>query len=292
MRTGRVQSRAFFKLGQTNRDAFRRHRWISYYLDRPVVRGVDIRRVDHTRRSVIAFGDKFLNGCVIEPHHHRRGQLICGATGLIVLSTSGGTWVMPPQRGMWIPPGVIHQVRMVGDVFLLSLYIEPDAIEGMPNDCQVVTISPFLRSLMSEAIELPLEYNLTGRSGALMELVQHEMRQCPALPLSLHFPAEGRLSVLCRQFVERPNIHETVDSWADALGMSRRSFTRMFRRELGMSFIAWRQQACLMCAMPRLAAGQPVSTVAFELGYESPAAFTLMFRRAFGNPPLVYLGLR
>lgn len=257
-----------------------------------MVRGVDIRRVDHTPRPVIAFGDKFRNGCVIEPHQHRRGQLISGATGLIVLSTSGGTWVMPPQRGMWIPPGAIHQVRMVGDVFLLSLYIEPDAIEGMPSDCRVVGISSFLRSLINEAAELPLEYDLVGRSGALMELVQHEMRESPVLPLSLHFPAEGRLSELCRQFVEQPNIHETVDSWADALGMSRRSFTRLFRREIGTSFIAWRQQACLMCAMPRLAAGEPVATVAFELGYESPAAFTLMFRRAFGSPPLAYLGLR
>lgn len=199
---------------------------------------------------------------------------------------------MPPQRGMWIPPGTIHQVRTVGNVFLLSLYIEPDAIEGMPSDCRVVGITPFLRSLINEAAELPLEYDLTGRSGALMELVQHEMRESSVLPLSLHFPAKGRLSELCRQFVERPNIHEKIDAWAEALGTSRRSFTRLFRHETGLSFIAWRQQACLMCAMPRLAAGEPVAKVASELGYESPAAFALMFRRTFGSSPLDYLGLR
>ena len=44
--------------------------------------------------------------------------------------------------------------------------------------------------------------------------------------------------------------------------------------------------------MPRLAAGEPVTTVAIDLGYENPAAFTLMFKRAFGAPPLAYLGLR
>ena len=32
--------------------------------------------------------------------------------------------------------------------------------------------------------------------------------------------------------------------------MSRRAFTRLFRRETGMSFMAWRQQACLLCALP------------------------------------------
>jgi hypothetical protein len=36
----------------------------------------------------------------------------------------------------------------------------------------------------------------------------------------------------------------------------------------------------LLCALPRLAAGEPVTTVAIDLGYENPAAFTLTFRRA------------
>ena len=34
--------------------------------------------------------------------------------------------------------------------------------------------------------------------------------------------------------------------------------------------------------MPRLAAGEPVTAVALDLGYENPAAFTTMFKRAFG----------
>jgi AraC-like DNA-binding protein len=253
---------------------------------------IHIDNVDDTPRPVVAIGNDYLNGHRIAPHRHRRGQLISGATGLVVLSTAAGTWVMPPQRGMWIPPATEHHVRIVGAVSMQSLYLEPDAVAGMPSRCQVVGISPFMRSLMTEALRLPLEYELAGRSGAMMELIQHEMRQLPVLPLSLSFPAHGQLAALCRQFVEQPNIHETIDAWAKALGTSRRSFTRLFRRETGTSFVAWRQQACLLCAMPRLSAGEPVTTVALDLGYENPAAFTLMFRRAFGSPPLAYLGLR
>ncbi len=256
-----------------------------------MVQKVSIRRIDHVPRPVIAFSGFFPDGHSLKPHQHRRGQLVTGATGLIIVSTTEDTWVLPPQRGMWLPSMIIHQVQMVGDVMMQSLYVEPDAIESMPSDCQVVSVSPLLRSLMREAVDLPLEYDLTGRSGAVMELVQDEMHRSPILPLSLHFPAKGHVSALCRQFVERPNIHESVDTWADALDISRRSFTRLFRREVGTSFAAWRQQACLMCALPRLAAGKPVAVVAAELGYESPAAFTLMFRRTFGSPPLVYLGL-
>jgi AraC-like DNA-binding protein len=248
--------------------------------------------VDHVPRPVIAIGTHYPGGHFIEPHQHRRGQLISGASGLTVLATPEGTWVMPPQRGMWIPPATQHNVRMVGAVNMQSLYLEPDAVPGLPTYCQVVGISPFMRSLMTEALDLPLEYELDGRAGALMELIQIEMRHLRVQPLSLQYPTRGPLAERCRRFVQQPSIHETIDDWSKALGMSRRAFTRLFRGETGLTFAAWRQQACLLWAMPRLAAGEPVTTVAIDLGYENPAAFTLMFKRAFGSPPLTYMGIR
>jgi AraC-like DNA-binding protein len=251
-----------------------------------------IDRTGHIPRPIVVLGNNYPDGYLIEFHHHRRGQLISGASGVIILSTKEGTWVMPPQRGMWIPPEIEHRVQIVGDVTIHSLYIEPGAISGLPSHCQVVDISPFMRSLITEALSLPLEYDLDGRAGALMQLLHYEMQRLPVLPLSLRYPGGGPLAARCRKFVRYPNIHEKIDDWADALGMSRRSFTRFFRRETGLSFVAWRQQACLLCAMPRLAAGQSVTAVAMDLGYENPAAFTLMFRRAFGSSPLNYLDLR
>lgn len=35
-----------------------------------------------------------------------------------------------------------------------------------------------------------------------------------------------------------------------------------------------------------------MTSVAGELGYDNPAAFTTMFKRAFGAPPLAYLRVR
>jgi AraC-like DNA-binding protein len=74
--------------------------------------------------------------------------------------------------------------------------------------------------------------------------------------------------------------------------MSRRTFTRLFRKETGLTFSAWRQQACLFAAMPRLAADEAVTTVALDLGYDSPAAFTTMFKRLMGVPPSRYFSAR
>ena len=253
------------------------------------MRSIFLEAIDHAPRPVIAVGNDYRDGHAILPHRHRRGQLLTSMTGTLVVATPHGTWVMPPQRGMWIPPDTVHDVRAIVAVSLQSLYIEPGASVGMPACCQVVGISSFMRNLMSEALNLPVLYDLAGRAGALMSLIQHEMRQLPVLPLSLPLPRHPDLDERCRAFLRQPQAHDAIDRWCAGLGMSRRSFTRLFRKETGLSFVAWRQQACLVAALPRLAAGESVTSVAMALGYDNPAAFTTMFKRLLGVPPRSYL---
>ncbi|WP_018698436.1 AraC family transcriptional regulator [Amorphus coralli] len=239
-------------------------------------------------RPVVALGVDYPDGHLIEPHYHRRDQLLYGSTGAVLVATSEGAWMMPPQRGMWIPAGVVHEVRMLGDVRMRSLYLTPGAVADMVRGCEVVGISPLMRRLLAAAAEIPAEYDPDGRDGALMALILHEIRLAPPLPLSLPLPLDGPLAERCRAFLADPTPHDTIDYWSRALGCSRRTFTRRFRRETGLSFVAWRQQACLMAALPRLAAGVPVTTVALDLGYDNPAAFTAMFRRMLGVSPRTY----
>ena len=52
-----------------------------------------------------------------------------------------------------------------------------------------------------------------------------------------------------------------------------------------MTFGAWRQRRRLQAAIARLAAGDAVTTVALDLGYESPSAFITMFRRTLWETP-------
>jgi AraC-like DNA-binding protein len=253
-----------------------------------MVRNSLVEFFDDVARPVIALGNDYPDGHLIPPHRHRRCQLLYGASGAIQVATAHGTWIMPPQRGLWIPGGIEHEVLMLGEVKTRSLFFEPDAA-GMPERCQVIGISPLLRNLLAEAVDLPVEYEFDGRAGALMVLIQHEMRHMPVLPLSLPLPAHPALARRCREFLARPTPHDTIDAWSAATGMSRRAFTRLFRRETGLSFASWRQQACLVAALPRLINGEPVTSVALDLGYDNPAAFTAMFKRLLGASPRNYL---
>lgn len=239
-------------------------------------------------RPVIALGTDYPDGHVIAAHRHDRDQLLYGMTGVLMASTPQGAWMMPPQRSMLIPAGVIHEVRLFGDVKMRSLYLRPDRLGDTDNQCKVVGISSLMRHLLIEAVTVPPEYDMAGRDGALMALIEHEIKRLPVLPLSLPLPEQAGLRKKCRAFLASPTPHETIDDWCHHLGMSRRSFTRQFRKETGSSFVEWRQQACILAALPRLAAGEAVTTIAMDLGYDNPAAFSNMFKRILGASPRDY----
>lgn len=244
--------------------------------------------VEHIDRPIVAICNEYPPAFELDWHQHRRGQLLYAARGVVVVSTQHGAWVAPPERAIWTPGGVSHAVRMVGAVSTRSVLIEPESPGYLGEANKVIPVSPLLRNLLEAACDIPAEYDVAGRDGMVMSLLLAELARAPTMPLAVPFPQHGAIARKCRSFLEAPSAHDTIDQWSSDLGMGRRAFTRAFRRETGLSFGAWRQQACLLIALPRLAAGDAVTTIAFDLGYETPAAFTTMFKRLIGVAPSHY----
>lgn len=241
--------------------------------------------IEESKGAVLALATTYPGGHRVREHSHRRAQLLHPRSGVVLVTTAAGRWMVPPGHAMWIPPGVVHAVDMVGAVDMHSLYLLPDAVDELPAGLRVVALTELMRNLIAEAVALPPEPHPTGRAALIMGLVLAEIPDLATRPLAIPLPAEGRMAALCRAFIEAPSAHATIDDWAKALGMSRRTFTRAFARQTGLSFSQWRRQACLFAALPRLTAGEAVTTVALDLGYDSVPAFTTMFRRMLGKPP-------
>lgn len=237
---------------------------------------------------MVAVGNDYPPSYELDWHTHARGQLLYASAGVVVVSTPQGAWIAPPERAVWTPARIPHAVRMVGAVSTRSMMFDAQASAAFGETCKVLGVSPLLRNLLIVAADIPPEYQLGGRDALVMDLLLAEAAQAPLIPLAVPFPATPTLAARCHAFLERPTPHDTIDGWSADLGMDRRAFTRAFRRETGMSFGAWRQQACLLVALPRLTAGERVTTVALDLGYDSPAAFSTMFRRLLGVSPNQY----
>ncbi len=240
-------------------------------------------------RPIIALCQTFPNSHHIQSHLHERGQLFCPMSGLAMASTSHGTWLVPCRRALWIPAGVRHELRMEGVVEMQSLYLDKSTFPDMPPRCRVVAISSLLRSLIAEAVALPIKYECRGRSAAIMELIGYEIARLRELPLSLPLPTDKSLARRCLKFSASPNANARIDEWASSLHLTRRTFTRLFRRETGLSLVAWRQQACVLAALPKLTAGASVTQTAADLGYENPAAFSTLFKRTLGVSPRQFI---
>ena len=194
----------------------------------------------------------------------------------------GGAWVVPPLQALWMPPRRTHAIRMGGKVAMRTLYLRDDVAVFMPDAPLVLAVSPLLRELILRMTALAPH---ADRSGHVTELILEELAEAPSLELRLPMPRDPRLMRLCRTLLEHPGEARSLPKLARIAGASTRNLSRLCQSELGMSLTAWRRQAQLQEALRRLAEGASVTTVALDLGYATPSAFTHMFRRALGAVP-------
>lgn len=246
---------------------------------------------EHLPRSAVVTANDYPAGLTFPEHAHARGQFAFASRGMITVSTPQGRWFVPPQRACWVPAGVSHTMTMGGPVTMLNTFVTPDAsaAAGLPDRCCVYGVSPLLRQLLDDAVDLPPMYDEDTRDGKLMTLLIAEMAAMPRLSLHAPLPEDAQLARVCRALFATPSMATGLDEAAARASMSRRTFTRRFREETGVSFAEWRQQVCLLAALARLNEGQPVTRVALDLGYGSPSAFTAAFRHVLGAAPSRYL---
>jgi AraC-like DNA-binding protein/quercetin dioxygenase-like cupin family protein len=239
----------------------------------------------HVRPAVAAMPKDFAAGFEIQPHRHRRSQLIYATAGTMRVSTDDSVWIVPPQRALWMPAGVEHGIVMLGDTTMRTLYVRDDAAAFMPSACRVLSVSPLLRELIVRATELPVQYDEKGPAGHVVALILAELQGLQSLALQLPMPRDPRLRGVCQALLAAPGDARPLAAWARTINTSARTLARRFQSETGLSFGAWRQQARVFEAMGRLGGGEPVTQVALDLGYESVSAFSAMFRRATGVSP-------
>ncbi|KVD98899.1 MULTISPECIES: AraC family transcriptional regulator [Burkholderia] len=219
-------------------------------------------------------------------HTHAWAQLAYASRGVLRVATTGTTWMVPPSRAIWVPPHVTHEVTIVEEAYLRTLYIDESIVPGGLDACRVVEVTGLLRELI---VALDARELSTAREHLLCGLVLDELSHAEPLPLAVPMPDEKRLRLLCESVLAHPAHAESLEHWASEVGASTRTISRLFKQELGVSFSQWRQQALLARAIPLLNQGRPLSHIARELGYQSQSAFSAMFRRAFGESPRAFM---
>jgi AraC-like DNA-binding protein len=223
-------------------------------------------------------------------HSHARAQLVCATTSTVDVVAGERRWTLQPGHAAWLPGGLAHSVSALSTTSIFrSLYIRPDLAGKLGGEAAVFGLSPLLRELLLQLIEVYDGHRDRGiyphlAALTLDEIARAEHRPEIAAPL-LPAPRDRRLKLICDTLMGRPADRRTLEEWGKAAGASTRTLERLFRDETGMSFNDWRQTCRIAAAIPQLQQGNPVKLVAWAVGYDSPSAFAAIFRRVVGTSP-------
>lgn len=232
----------------------------------------------------------FAHGQVWPPHVHDQAHLMYTVNGVLEVTTHEGVWYVPPKQAIWIPPRIEHQARANGEATLQVVIIElPSGLPCPQAATRMVLISPLLRELLRCLRRGGASYSEAELGSHVRALMLAELVFLEETALHLPALADRRLRTIQTSLHADPADDTALATWAQQLHLCSRSLARLFLKETGTSFSTWRQHTRLMLALPRLAAGEPVTRVALDLGYASPSAFTRMFRRVLGVSPSEYL---
>ncbi|WP_051045058.1 helix-turn-helix domain-containing protein [Methylobacterium sp. B1] len=242
-----------------------------------------------SRHGIVAMPKEYPSGFHVRSHIHKRSQLIHATAGVMEVKTSDGLWLLPPQRAVWMPAGIAHEMRAKGEVSLRTLYILEGACPTtFPKKPRSVRVSTLLRELILRVARMPLDREPTAHDKCILDLLPYEIAWEADEALHLPTPKDKRLASICRALIDDPGDSRDLEEWASLVGASSRTLARLFKREFGSSFLLWRKQVRALSAVPRLAAGEPVGIVAADLGYGTPGAFATMFRQMLGERPSRY----
>jgi AraC-like DNA-binding protein/mannose-6-phosphate isomerase-like protein (cupin superfamily) len=229
----------------------------------------------------------YSSGYALPAHTHDWHQLIFASEGVMNIHTGVGSWVVPPQRAVWVPAGIEHSVEMSGTVSMRTLYFRRGP-RSLSAECSVVNVPPLLRELILHAVRIGMLSRTVASHRRLAGVILDQLTAVPTLPLQLPMPRDPRARRVTEMLLRSPDHSGSLNDLTKEAGASKRTLERLFHAETKMTFGRWRQQLRLLHALRLLAAGASVTEAASSSGYDSTSAFISMFKKALGTTPRRY----
>jgi AraC-like DNA-binding protein len=246
--------------------------------------------MDRLPRAVFARKESLAADSASKAHAHPWIQLSWASAGALIVRTPSASHVAPPQRAVWVPPGLVHEVINPGRAEMRSLYIDAQAAAFAPRRCRVLTVTTLARELIQAVSALPALYDESGADGRLVAVLLDQLASLSEADFSLPWPTDPRLVPICQTLFDNPDDRRDMAAWAGTAGMTERTLGRLFTAQTGLTFGRWRRRARLLTALAILENGGSVTEAALSCGYDAPSAFIAAFKEAFGVTPGSFLG--
>ncbi|MBF9034627.1 helix-turn-helix domain-containing protein [Rhodobacterales bacterium HKCCE2091] len=220
-----------------------------------------------------------------------RHYLLYAAEGALRLEAGGRRWTLPPARAALIAADLPFTVTLTQRVTAASVLFAP-GFGTPPAPLSVFAMTPLARALVAEVSGVgadhgPLPDHDATMFRALFAAVAR-LARTPE-PTSLPVPRTDAVARALALIEATPEDPPDATALARAAGLTQRTLARRFRSELGMTRRQAIQRLRMIRAVERLAdPAEPVTAIAFGLGYASLSAFNAAFRDFAGQSPTDY----
>lgn len=216
----------------------------------------------------------------VEPHAHAEGQLLLATHGAMQVRVGGRTLRLCEGDAAWVPPGIVHEAHAEASTAFRGVLVAASASSLLPLRPVPVRASALLLAAVPE---------LTSLRGMRRELaaglIFDELMGAAGTGIAPPVPADPRWATPCLRALEDLTQPPDLDEAARLTGHSRRNFSRGFRARTGLAWSVWLREARAAHAAALLAAGASVTETALAVGYATPSAFCVAFKRHRGATP-------
>lgn len=222
------------------------------------------------------------------PHKHPRAQVISCDRGVMEVHTRDTIWIVNPMQSVWVASMEEHQVFFPDHVTIISAFIDPSRASGLPNESFAFDVSDFIKSLLLKISSYGNPNACTPVQKRVMEVLLDELSNLQPSRTFLPMTQEGRVKKVIDDLMGNLSSSHSLSYYAELSCVSPRTLSRLFVKELGMSFRDWTQRLKLLEAVKRLDKNHSVKEIAWELGYENVSSFIAMFKKHMGKTPTNY----
>jgi AraC-like DNA-binding protein len=231
-------------------------------------------------------------------HSHKKGQFLYTEGGVVHIATPQKNYFLPARHYMWLPPNIQHSIHPSSrNVTMRNLYFPMEKDD--PPFFYETGVYPVTDLLLQMVIfSNQWSGNITKNDKPPYQFTLALKYILPTvslfnLPLALPYAKDKRLDEIINHM--SGNLQEviTLPDLAHQFGLSERSLSRLFHKDVGMSFIQYLTiQRIIRALQLLLEENLSVKEVAAQIGYNSIPTFSTTFYKIVGKRPTDYVKMK
>ncbi|GAA5225447.1 helix-turn-helix domain-containing protein [Membranihabitans marinus] len=240
-------------------------------------------------RPITTYTESIQDAKCAHSHSHPRGQVIACRGGIMKVVTPNQIWIINPSQCIWLASNVQHQVFFPDRVMVISAFIHPSRLNGLPTSSFAFDSSEFFWSLLNKINSFSNPQHFTKQQLNIVDVFLDELATIEASPTFLPTSNHEKINTITHSLMANYSSNKNIEHYAQLICVSSRTLSRLFKKELGMSFGEWKIRLKMLEAIKQLGENKSIKEIAYDLGYDNSSSFIATFKHHTGKTPGTYI---